>query len=208
MDGGCFIDSDIGVTLAPFVNFGFGSVASWSEVELYAAAGGIETDLNFYKVMIAMSYYFAGLYDAFLTELRSPSGFADGNANSVDLVDCVFRVWDASGRSFPEWRRSVEEWLYRSWTGGTDQWEWNWNRDARIRKKYEILDALDAKFPYLMTKFYAARSSELHTADAPFVSWFHRKLEHRAEMDPRLAPVLVAVNKEMSAMRRRAMFMS
>ena len=69
-----FLSEPIGVELlSGFEKFDLGSVASWSHVELYAAAFGWEIDLPFLKVVLVLSYYFPGVYDATTEEIDAYS---------------------------------------------------------------------------------------------------------------------------------------
>jgi hypothetical protein len=76
------------------------------------------------------------------------------------------------------------------------------------RRKYELLSAIDAKFPYLLVKFYAANAKDLRRDDMTFVTWLTRRLESRASSDRRLAPVLSALRAEAKALDRTAMYTS
>lgn len=76
------------------------------------------------------------------------------------------------------------------------------------RRKYELLSAIDTKFPYLLVKFYAANAKNLRRDDMAFVAWLTRRLESRAFGDKKLAPVLSALRAEAKAMDRTAMYMS
>lgn len=203
-----FFDEPVSLTLAPFREFGFASVSSWSEVELYATAAGVEVDANFLNVMCAASYCFDNLYKALLAELSSPSGFLDSAANSVGFAECLFKVWTvrtASVRAYSSLPQAeVESWLFENGIGVQN---WHMSESASERKKYALLAALDAKFPYLLVKFYALHSRDLRTRDMRFVTWLTKRLEARAVRDSRLEAVLKVMRDDAQAADRTAMYM-
>jgi len=207
-----FFDEPLELTLAPFVEFGFSSVLSWAEVELYASACGVEVDGNFLNVMCTAAWWFDNLYRALLAELSSADSLLAKPANSVSFVECVFKVWTYPRRGaqpqdeFYRWIQQKEgAMLMRSGTSAMLMYGGQGGMESM--KKYGLLSALGEKFPYLLVKFYALHAKDLRRDDMKFVSWLRARLEQRVGSDPRLAPVLAAMDAEAKEMDRTAMYM-
>ena len=198
-----FLAEPIGVSLAGFEEFDFEHTASWSHVELYAAAVGKDIDMNFLKAVLVISYYYPELHDALVEELRT-SDALDGLVGTVEFVECVFKLWNEKSY-YGVWREILDQ------LGRFNIWrtaEWEWTNDGKTARKYEMLAALDNKFPYLLVKFYAAHAKEIHAHDEMFMLWLRRRVEVRSAKDPMSARVLKAMDKDISRMNRTAMFMS
>ena len=81
-------------------------------------------------------------------------------------------------------------------------------KSTKIKRKYEILSILNAKFPYLLVKFYAKHAKDIHEYDEQFMLWLRRRVAVKAASDKTMARVLQAMNNDISKMNRTAMFMS
>lgn len=199
-----FLSEPIGVELlSGFEKFDLENTASWSHVELYAAALGWEINLPFLKAVLVLSYYFPGVYAALLDGLRS--GRLDAIAGTDEFAGCVFKVWSEKRR----WGVWHEIWDAAPWLAKIDVSRFNMDTAVKAARKYRLLRALDERFPMLLVRFYAARQFELHGDDYRFELWLRKRVAARAMIPGGpWKSVLAAMERDFWKMNRTAMFMS
>jgi hypothetical protein len=199
-----FLAKPAGISLASFKDFDFDNAASWSHIELYAAAVGLEIDINFMKAIVALSYFHPALHDALVEELKT-SDRIDEFAGTVEFVECVFKVWNDVSY-YGVWQEISAQ--VAAYGLGVDSSDTDWNKAAKMKRKYDILSVLDAKFQYLLVKFYSKHAKDIHAHDQRFMLWLRRRVAIKADSDQVMAKVLLAMNNDIFKMNRTAMFMS
>lgn len=208
-----FFERPLRLTLEPFRGFGFAGVSSWAQIELYAAVSGVAVDVDFLNAICAVSYFYENVYDALLSEIGAEESLVASVANDTRFVECVFKTYmpRLPGRRYPDMPQSeVAGWLNSECAGHVGTTTPLYARPSPYeeagRRKYELLSAVDRKFPYLLVKFYAANAKDLRHDDMCFVTWLTKRLEGRAASDLRLRPVLSALRAEARSMDRTAMY--
>ena len=199
-----FLVEPVGVSLAVFRNFDFDATASWSHIELYATAASLEIDVSFVKAIVVLSYFYPTLHDALVEELKT-SDRIDEFADTEEFVDCVFKIWN-DAPYYGVWQEIFAQ--IEAYGLDTQAGYWYWTKSIKMKRKYEILSVLDAKFPYLLVKFYAKRAKDIHEHDERFMLWLRHRVAVKAASDKTMAGVLQAMNNDISKMNRMAMFMS
>ena len=199
-----FLAKPVCISLAVFKNFNFDAVVSWSHIELYATAMGLEININFVKAIVVLSYFYPTLHDALVEELKT-SDRIDEFAGTEEFVECVFKIWNDVSY-YGVWQEIFAQ--IEAYGLDTQAGYWYWTKSTKMKRKYEILSVLNAKFPYLLVKFYAKHVKDIHEYDEQFMLWLRRRVAVKAASDKTMARVLQAMNNDISKMNRTAMFMS
>ena len=205
MEEKTFYEEETELVLDAFRTFDFRKTASWSEIELWATVNSVEIDFKFVCTFLAGTRIFDSLFESFVSCLKE-NRFLDGFANTVEFAECLFRVYEEKKFDMPPPVKAFEKWASETDMPCLDIShfpEWNSCR----KKKYVFLDLLDAKFPYLLAKFYERRKRDLHRFDAEFVRWLSARYKAKAAAGGTLKAVSDALEAEMAAQRKTEMFM-
>ena len=131
------------ISLAVFKNFNFDVVVSWPHIELYATAMGLEININFVKAIVVLSYFYPTLHDALVEELKM-SDRIDEFAGTEEFVECVFKIWNDVSY-YGVWQEIFAQ--IEAYGLDTQAGYWYWTKSTKMKRKYEILSVLNAKFP-------------------------------------------------------------
>lgn len=204
-DYSAFFAAEGGADLGAFAELEFGSVCSWSEIELWAAATGTEIGPNFAKALATAGTVFPAVSAAMEDAVRSTK-FLDDAVYSVGFAASFYKIWSGSDRmgshaaKFVSWYASV-----RPSADSAELYGRLRDRASVLRRMYGMLDALDMRFPSLLPRFYAANFAFLHGWDSRFCDWLIDRMPAKIARYPEW-PAFSQMYSEMLKTKDDAMF--
>lgn len=183
----------------------FAEIACWAQMELLSVASGRPELHKDFGIMMLCA---ASLYDNALDVILDGMKNSDFINRFVDIGFISFVI-----KLFSDTPDQPELHDFCIWLRENGHYEFKYvshmrSKESRLSRKYRLLSLIDAKFPMILLKHYAANSSMLFSKDVGYVIWLNSRLREKARYSEPFMKLHKVMEKDIKDHENVGKFMS